>query len=84
MATQTKTQPQLPRIQYSGFAVKIADGSYVGFGHIVQNFNCRCVVVGYHTEAESLIVRELDANGKMLPKGTHQWAANPKFCTKAD
>ena len=60
---------------------KTSDGSFVGLGHHVVNFNTPAVIVGIHTDSNgeaSPILRQI-LNGKL--KGG-KWVADPKFLTK--
>ena len=63
-------------------SVKIMDGTFVNVGHEVMNFGHRAVVIGLHEHDGFLVVRLLDADGKMLPRATGQFMANPALCAR--
>jgi hypothetical protein len=60
--------------------IQISTGRFVAFGHYVENFGQKAVVVGSRETAPGewfLFVRPLNSAGKMELGG---WLANPKFC----
>ena len=54
--------------------VKIASGRWVGFGHVVENFGTKAVVMGYRADANLLIVKDASRTT------SERWGAAPRFC----
>lgn len=54
--------------------VKIASGRWVAFGHVVENFGTKAVVMGWREDAQLLIVKEADR------VTSERWGAAPRFC----